>query len=95
MGQTAHTIAFLKRESYQILELKPQGDASRHLSSQLQILNLGYIGEDSNIFELASTYVEYSLVPLFNTYKTGGGSSSTEEKGKSTSGLELVQKNLM
>ena len=76
LGQTAHTIAFLKREAYQSLELKGINDTgSRHLSSQLQILNLGYIGEDSNIFELAATYVEYSFLPLFNTYKTGGGSS--------------------
>lgn len=70
---------------------------ARHLSSQLQILNLGFIGEDSNIFELASTYVEYSLVPLFNTYTKSGAQSGAEDKGKgsASSGLELVQKNLM
>lgn len=94
MGQTAHTIAFLKRESYQTLELKPNGEGVRHLSSQLQIINLGFIGEDYNIFELATTYVEYSLVPLFNTYKAGGQSSSDESKGKPASGLDIIQKSL-
>ena len=97
LGKTSHVIAFLKRESFQTLELRGTTDVARHLSSQLQILNLGYIGEDSNIFELAATYVEYSLLPLFNTYKTGSGAQSTSDDkgGKSTSGLENVQKNLL
>ena len=67
------------------------GSRATSLSCQLQILNLGYIGEDSNIFELAATYVEYSMLPLFNTYKTG----PSDDKAKSTSGLENVQKNLL
>jgi hypothetical protein len=40
------------------------------LSSQLQVINLGYIGPDSNIFELASTYVDFSILPLFQDYKS-------------------------
>jgi hypothetical protein len=47
------------------------------MSSQLQILNLGYVGEESNIFELAVNYVEYSFMPLFSTYKASSSSSST------------------
>ncbi len=46
------------------------------LASQLQLLNLGYVGEDSNIFELAVNYVEYSFIPLFSTYKTSSSSSA-------------------
>lgn len=64
----------------------------RHLSSQLQILNLGFVGEDSNIFELAVSYVEYSLIPLFSTYKTGTG-KGTEDK--SNTGLDNVKKDLV
>jgi hypothetical protein len=74
LGQTAHSIAFIKRETYQVLDLKAAtSDNSRHLSHQLQILNLGFVGEDANIFELAVNYVEHSLIPLFSTYKTSGG----------------------
>jgi hypothetical protein len=66
----------------------------KNLSNQLQIINLGYLGEDSSIFELATTYVEYSLLPLFNTFKAGG-ISSAEEKGRATQGLENIQKDLL
>lgn len=51
------------------------------------------MGEDSNIFELAATYVEYSLLPLFSSYKLGGQAQSDEKgasKGNATSGLENV-----
>jgi hypothetical protein len=68
-GPLAHTIAFLKREAFAVLDLRG-GETGDHVSKQLQLLNLGYIGEDFNIFELAATYVEYSLLPLFNSYKT-------------------------
>jgi len=33
-------------------------------------MNLGFIGEDFNIFEMTSTFMEYALLPLFNSYKT-------------------------
>ena len=85
MGPNAQTIAFLKREDYQKLELAGQGgdlekvldasltsgensapaEESTDLSSQIQIVNLGYLGQDSNLFELASTYVDFSFMPLF------------------------------
>jgi len=32
-------------------------------------VNLGYLGQDSNIFELASTYFDFSFMPLFTDYK--------------------------
>ena len=40
------------------------------LSCQLQVVNLGFLGRQSNLFELASTYVDYSLLPLFSNFKT-------------------------
>ena len=73
LGQMAHSIAFVKREAHAQLELKSV-EPVKHLSSQLQMLNLGYVGEDSNIFELAVNYVEYSFIPLFSTYKTSSAS---------------------
>ncbi len=83
LGPNAHSIAFVKREAYATLELRASSeDSMRHLSSQLQILNLGYMGEDSSIFELAVSYVEYSLIPLFNTYKAPGQTSSQSESDK-------------
>jgi len=39
------------------------------LASQIQVINLGYLGQDSNLFELASTYVDFSFMPLFQDYK--------------------------
>ena len=48
-----------------------QTPAEEHidLSSQIQVVNLGYLGQDSNIFELASTYMDFSFMPLFQDYK--------------------------
>jgi dynein heavy chain 1 len=92
-GSAAHTIAFLKRESYTALELSGGEQAGEQLCKQLQLLNLGYIGEDFNLFELAATYVEYSLLPLFNSYKASKAGQS--DKSSSTSaGFEGIQKNL-
>jgi hypothetical protein len=81
LGQVAHTIAFLKREAYSVLDIK-QSENPKHLSGQLQVINLGYMGEDATIFELATTYVEYSFLPLFNAYKQGGS--------KTTIGLDNI-----
>jgi hypothetical protein len=76
-GTSAMTIAFLKREPYKNLILQDQIKAATaggednldedhvDISSQLQVINMGYIGQDSNIFELASTYVDFSILPLF------------------------------
>ena len=81
LGQSAHSIAFVKRDGFQVLELKSGStDNVKHLSSQLQVMNLGFVGEDANIFELAVNYVEYSFIPLFNTYKTAPSSSGTDDK---------------
>jgi dynein heavy chain 1 len=81
----AHTIAFLKRESYTVLDLRGE-EYGEHVSKQVQLINLGFIGEDFNIFELAATYVEYSLQPLFNSYRGTHGSAST--------GFENMQRDL-
>ena len=85
------TIAFLKREGYRQLELRPKDKAEAasmdtsvsvvsvaesmdlndapDLSTQLQVINMGYLGAESNIFELAQTYVSFSFVPLFTDYR--------------------------
>jgi hypothetical protein len=84
----------VKREGFLVLELK--GADSKHLSSQLQVLNLGFVGEDANIFELAVNYVEYSFIPLFATYKNSPASQLDNKKsGQSNQGLDNVQKDLM
>lgn len=64
-------------------------DAGEHVSKQLQLLNLGYIGEDFNIFELAATYVEYSLLPLFNSYKTSKATQA-DKSGSTSTGFESI-----
>jgi len=87
-GAVAHTIAFLKRESYTVLDLKGD-EAGEPVPKQLQLLNLGYIGEDFNIFELAATYVEYSLLPLFNSYKTSKATQS-DKSGSTSTGFENI-----
>ena len=51
------TIGSLSEESYS-------------LSHQLQVINIGFHGHDSSPFVLAHNYVQNSLVPIFNTYKT-------------------------
>lgn len=66
----------------------------------MQLLNLGYVGEDSNIFELAVNYVEYSFIPLFSTYKSSSSSSSVQQddKNKGSSqmqGIDNVKKDLV
>ena len=91
-GPLAHTIAFLKREAFAVLDLRG-GETGDHVSKQLQLLNLGYIGEDFNIFELAATYVEYSLLPLFNSYKATK-STQSDKSGSTSAGFENIQKNL-
>jgi hypothetical protein len=65
------------------------------LSSQLQVINLGYMGQDSNIFELASTYVDFSFLPLFQDYKTkssGANAAGTDASQGSAAGLENILK---
>jgi dynein heavy chain 1 len=54
------------------------------------MINLGYVGEDFNIFELAATYVEYSLIPVLNSYKLSKGKGDSGTAG----GFENIQKNL-
>lgn len=85
LGQSAHTIAFLKRENYARLDLEdhklaieengstadagPAQNSGTDLSAQLQVVNLGFLGPDANIFEFASTYFDFYFLPLFSDYK--------------------------
>lgn len=78
-GPIAHSIAFLKRDAFAVLDLS--SDSEDHISKQMQLINLGYIGDDFNIFELAASYVEYSLVPLFNSYKRSQGGEARSSQG--------------
>jgi hypothetical protein len=63
------------------------------VSKQLQLINLGYIGEDFNIFELAATYVEYSILPLFSSYKASRATLS-DKAGAAGEGFDAIEKNL-
>ena len=66
------------------------------LSSQIQIINLGYLGQDSNIFELASTYVDFSFLPLFHDYKnkTQIKNPGQDQPSGAGGGLEGILKGL-
>jgi hypothetical protein len=67
------------------------------LSAQVQILNLGYLGQDSNIFELASTYVDFSFLPLFHDYKNKTqikNTGTTDQAQGASGGLEGILKGL-
>lgn len=87
-GGAAHSIAFLKREQYGFLDLRTD-DTGDYTSKQLQLINLGYIGEDFNIFELAATYVEYSLLPLFSSYKAV---KASKNESSSAPGVDNIPK---
>ena len=80
-GAIAHSIGFIKREAFEIVDLRLD-ESGEHLSRQLQVVNLGYVGEDFNIFELAANYMEYSFTPLFDSYKQVK-SISTDKTGAS------------
>jgi dynein heavy chain 1 len=61
------------------------------------VINLGYIGQDSNIFELAATYVDFSILPLFQDYKSksvGAGSQGADVSSGSAAGLDNILKGL-
>ena len=68
-------MTFIKREAFPQLDLK-DSEEGRPVAHQLQVMNLGYFGEESNLFELTATYVEHSLKPLFKSLK--GSSDSAE-----------------
>lgn len=109
-GSAAQTVAFLKREPYKTLNIKDQAkkvtpsgtpgegtieDEYVDISNQIQVINMGYIGQDSNIFELASTYLDFSILPLFQDYKSkSSGPSQGESSQATSSGLDNVLKGL-
>ena len=60
-------------------------------------MNLGYLGQESNIFELASTYVDFSFLPLFHDYKNKTqikNPSATDQSHGASGGLEGILKGL-
>jgi hypothetical protein len=50
------------------------------LSQQLQVINMGYLGAESNLFELAQTYVSFSFVPLFSDYRSQSNKGQAPSK---------------
>lgn len=89
-GQEAATVAFLKRSIVTQVDLV-QGDGGRNLSSQVQVINLGYVGEENTIFELASTYIDNSLIPLFTSYKNEKVVNQEGVKTKKSESLDKIQ----
>jgi hypothetical protein len=57
-------------------QIQPGSSMMVDLGSQLQVVNLGYLGQESNIFELASTYVDFSFLPLFQDFKNKSAGSN-------------------
>jgi hypothetical protein len=65
------------------------------LSHQLQVINLGYLGRESNIFELASTYVDFSILPLFNDFKSKSAQKDAgNQDANQVQGLDAILKEL-
>jgi hypothetical protein len=55
---------------------------------------LGFLGQESNIFELASTYVDFSFLPLFTDYKTKTSNTADQAAQSSNQGLDVILKEL-
>lgn len=70
------------------------GEACVDLSSQLQVVNLGFLGQESNIFELAQTYINQSFLPLFQDYKTCPESHKLKEVKANNNDVDGIIKNL-
>ena len=64
------------------------------LSSQIQVINLGYVSQDQNLFELASNYVDFSFIPLFTDYKNKTQAPTANTSEAASGGLEGVLKGL-
>jgi dynein heavy chain 1, cytosolic len=72
---------------------EPSSSLQQGIGSQLQVLNLGYIGEASSPFELTHTYLQNSLAPLFTSYEAD--KYPHEEEGKrSAMGLAKLHKQM-
>lgn len=66
-GSDTQSIAFIKRQNISTVNLK---ESRRGIGKQLQVLNLGYEGDELELFRLAGIYVDNGLIPLFASYKS-------------------------
>jgi dynein heavy chain 1 len=66
-GEDAQSIAFIKRQLYPIINLK---EGKKAIGRQLQVINLGYAGEEIELFRMANIYLDNGLIPLFTSYKS-------------------------
>jgi len=92
-GPNTVAIAFLKREQYPTLDLSVH-DLAKHIAIQLQVINIGYIGEDATPFVITNTYITNSFAPLFQSYEAARypkGAADEEEKKKSTGATGLAK----
>eukprot|EP00830_Metopus_es_P014592 TRINITY_DN3930_c0_g2_i1.p1 TRINITY_DN3930_c0_g2~~TRINITY_DN3930_c0_g2_i1.p1 ORF type:complete len:1285 (-),score=333.29 TRINITY_DN3930_c0_g2_i1:418-4179(-) len=92
-GTNTHAIAFLKREQIATIELLNH-DLAKHVAAQLQVINIGYIGEDSTPFVITNTYILNSFTPLFQSFEEARypkGGADEEEKKKSSGAMGLAK----
>ncbi len=97
-GSNTYAVAFLKREQYPTLDLSVH-DLTKHIASQLQVLNIGYVGEDATPFVITNTYITNSFAPLFQSfeavrYPKGEGDEEERKKTSASSGLAKVHAKL-
>ena len=97
-GTNTQAIAFMKREQYATLDLSIH-DLAKHMAVQLQVINIGYIGEDSTPFVLTNTYIVNSFAPLFQSfeaarYPKGVGEEEEKKKTAGATGLSKVHAKL-
>jgi hypothetical protein len=58
------------------------------------VVNLGFLGQESNIFELAQNYVNQSFLPLFQDYKKQPSSNILKEGKAANNDIDGIIKNL-
>lgn len=93
-GPSAHVIAFHKRELYATLDLSSH-ESSKPIATQIQVINIGYVGEDNTPFVLTNTYIQNSFAPLFHSFESVRyQKGTTEEEDKRSTGLGKVHSKL-
>ena len=65
-GADSQSIAFIKRQNVTVIDLQK---GRKRIGKQLQVFNLGYAGEEIDLFRLANIYIDNGLIPLFSSYK--------------------------
>jgi len=73
-GGDSQSIAFIKRHNSSLIDVKK---GRKQIGKQLQIFNLGYVGDEIDLFRLANIYVDNGLIPLFASYKSKKASDDT------------------